>query len=313
MNGTIEDRVFFETKSQFYSRVDIERNRFNLDNEPFRINGNMIDATWNAVEGYPAGTSFRAIAVYNWVSENFKWDTRDFNQGYLYSTASETFKNRKGKCSDFGFLYTSMARVAGLDSRYVLVREAFNGDKTAHACSGVYVKDYSGLVLVDMMVPAWDVKHRSFDPLSDNQVFDLYRDYCLNFNKGDISALSQAAHRFGVDITCAPETIRFTSSHNSNFLRYVAFIALLSTGIFGLKHLSSDFLDGLEIKLHKVVHKPITEESIKSDREKRFEDMLEYVQAKYPGDERFKDIWYTPENYNTIMRIKIDEIKNRIK
>ncbi len=364
MNENLENRILFETREQFYSRFYSERNRLCLDSEPLRVTDEIVGTTWNIVEKYPYNTSYRAIAIYNWISENISKDTRPFDSRYKYSTAAETFRRRKGKCADFAFLYSAMARVAGLESSFVTVFKAYDGDTNPHACSSVRVRDQQGIIFVDPGMSRWDAKHISYNILTDNETTEFYYSYCLNWNRQNPVEFNKASDRFGfkkdrqqVYYYNNPKRTRDLYSHGLN--KHFGYAALLTftiwaginlTGIgaglledlrfslFGnvdyrsngfnlpklnlpdirffssVKDFLPDLFDEFDTLLnhydHKVeVRKPITREIIEKDYRKRFEALLDHYSKRYPDDERFKNIWYSSENYTFLIRLKINEIK----
>lgn len=301
-----------ESKDEFFIRVYKDFSRLSLNCSPYDITSDIIDCTWSIVRGESAGSYDRATELYNWFVGNIKKDFGVMGEGlahYKVKSASETFVNRKGACIDFGFLYTAMARVAGIESYFVHVDEDYKGRTDAHACSGIYVKNSLGLILVDPANGGFDVKHKRFRVLSDDQVKVYYNEYCLAWNSGNVEKFLSVADRMGIamDERVNQEVYRSIP----NFYNFRNF-ALASAFVFAVLVVGSA-LDSFNGKFstanHRVRH--VTEETVRSDRKERFERMVDDLKKNYSNDDRLNYVWY-PNDYLLVSRMYIDNMRRNL-
>lgn|GEM_PF-3173249 len=83
-----------------------------------------------------------------------------------YANASEAFDNGYAQCSEYSFLYTAMAREAGLNASVVHVNVNNNGRPVNHLCVLVTLSD-GREVLVDPAYGEFDIKHMEYSALDD--------------------------------------------------------------------------------------------------------------------------------------------------
>ena len=166
VNNIIEDEFSFR------KRVNENSYRLNFHAEPFRVYSGMISKTYDLVSEYPVGNLNRALSIFNWMDSNFFYDKNTKR----YQIASKTFKTRRGMCLEFGVLYTTLARIAGIESNIVTVDQNYKGESVDHACSSINLD--GKIVLVDVAYHKFDVKHNKYKILSDEDtIFKFYFHY----------------------------------------------------------------------------------------------------------------------------------------
>ena len=85
-------------------------------------------------ELFPAGKTFtqmqKATAIYNYIVRNISYSSVDFRQsGLIPQKPSTTINTRLGDCKDLSTLFVSLASLAGLDARLLLVDTRDRGQK----------------------------------------------------------------------------------------------------------------------------------------------------------------------------------------
>lgn len=78
----------------------------------------------------------KCLALKNWVSDNMKGD-----MGVVLAPASEVIQNRKGTCSEFATLLSSMVRAANIPARYMMGFVYMNGIWGGHAWVEAYINN----------------------------------------------------------------------------------------------------------------------------------------------------------------------------
>jgi len=111
----------------------------------------------------------KALAIYDWMVKHI-----DYEEGGFYGerNAHEVFKAKQGICGEATYLYMLMARYAGLIANYVDVHIDHTGEKVDHACAGVMLDDK--LVLVDIGIGQFDIKHKKYSVLDDSKVLWMH-------------------------------------------------------------------------------------------------------------------------------------------
>lgn len=80
----------------------------------------------------------------------------------------DVFNEKKGNCIEQSFLFVTMARFLGFNSRVAFVSKDNEGDKVNHACSAVDYKD--GYVLIDTTYHKFDINHQQYNIVDDDEV-----------------------------------------------------------------------------------------------------------------------------------------------
>ena len=118
----------------------------------------------------------KAMMIFNWMDQNLSYDN-DFRQNSgKYRTAAEVFRDKKGVCGELSFLYIILTRRSGLKSNYVHVDVDYKGENVNHACAVINLD--GEFIFVDPAYRQFDVKHKRYEVLDDNQLnhrFSLMR------------------------------------------------------------------------------------------------------------------------------------------
>ncbi len=88
-------------------------------------------------------------------------------------------------CQEYGFLYTSLARAAGLRAFVVYVQETCYGEKTDHACAAVFIGKRA--LLVDPAYFWFGVPHKRFQVLDDLGTTALFLSSFVNMERAQIA------------------------------------------------------------------------------------------------------------------------------
>lgn len=88
-----------------------------------------------------------ALTLRRWVSENLSFDA-----GVMLATSSEVLANRRGTCTEFAVLLTTLARSAGIPARYVQGYVYAHGMLAGHAWTEVRIGD--DWLALDAAVPS---------------------------------------------------------------------------------------------------------------------------------------------------------------
>ncbi len=121
----------------------------------------------------------RAKAIFDWIQTNVPYDEQqrlriERNQRGEYRGAEETFDDKTGVCGEQAVLYVAMARVGGLQAKWVKVDVDFRGTPVRHACAAVNV-DVGETILVDPAYHTFDIKHRVWKAWDDDKVIEHFR------------------------------------------------------------------------------------------------------------------------------------------
>jgi len=205
----LEERV--ETKEAFDARVYRNWEKYSIDKKPYDATPAIVDLVWDM-----AGRGcddFRARRILYWFKENFS-STR----GGDYQSASQSFVSKKGLCVNSAILYTTMAKIAGLNSFVALVTKKGNGRPMSHMCSGVYLD--SRLVLVDPSLKVFDPVYREFRVFDDATARSVYYGYILKFNERNKEAAFKFEDKIIKEI---PPHINYRSNYYNQCKKYKEF------------------------------------------------------------------------------------------
>lgn len=116
----------------------------------------------------------KAKAVHDWVTKNITYDTAAYYQGTVdMNTALQVINSKKGLCRDYSFVYASLARSAGLQTK-VVYGDAWNNTSKAyekHAWNEVCID--GKWISVDTTWNAGYVKNKSFVVAATNTYFNM--------------------------------------------------------------------------------------------------------------------------------------------
>lgn len=189
-----------ENRLNFIEMVNREKFYNGLDKKPFDAIPSMISRTFDLIRDVPIdrSTEFnRARAIYDWCRTNIK---REFDSSnvktfkdverleYFHKSASETFELKTGMCVDVSFLYSTMAKIAGVDAGIAAVYVDADGDDCDHMCS--WINFLGNNYLVDVTRSGgFNVRHKKFRVFSENEARDFYNHYSKNYNARNWDAL----------------------------------------------------------------------------------------------------------------------------
>lgn len=132
---------------------------------PFVISPNLVRIIKQHIRDN-ATKEERAKTIYDWIEKNISYG--DLRRYRGYSNTREVLQNKEGVCGEMAFLYIAMARVVGLVANYASIEiDCFN-KKVSHGCAEVDRSKRK--ILVDPAYHRYDVKHKAYEILSDNEV-----------------------------------------------------------------------------------------------------------------------------------------------
>lgn len=206
---SLERRI--ETKDSFERRVYKNWQRLGLDRKPYDATPAMVDAVWEMVGS--SCSDFRARRLLYWFKENY----HGLSDGD-YQSASGTFVSRRGICVDAAVLYTTMAKIAGLESYVALVTKEDNGKPIGHMCSVVYLDNK--LVLVDPQCEVFDPFFAEFRVFEDSTARAAYYNYMIKFNERN----KRAAFKFeGKILQDLRPHVNYRSRYDKQCKKYITF------------------------------------------------------------------------------------------
>lgn len=135
-----------------------------VDN-PFVISSNLVRIIKNHVKGGLTEEE-KAKRIYDWIKNNIQYGNP--KKDYGYSDAEEILQYRKGICGEMAFLYIAMARIVGLKADFASIKRDCDNKKVHHGCAQVDIGKKK--ILVDPAYHTYDVKHKQYKILSDNDV-----------------------------------------------------------------------------------------------------------------------------------------------
>jgi len=136
---------------------------------PFIINSELV----KIIKDYAVNIKNdeeKAQRIFDWMHQNIKYD--NLRKDNRYQNSKETLEHRLGICGEMAFLYITMARAAGLKSKYVSVKVDCDNKKVNHGCAVVYVQNNP--ILVDPAYNKFDVHHRRYKILNDNEITENF-------------------------------------------------------------------------------------------------------------------------------------------
>ncbi len=136
---------------------------------PFVITKDIMNTVRDVCDSYSAKKE-NAMALCEWVVDNIIYGKKKrCNKGYRNSI--ETFQDQEGICGEMSMLYIAMVRSIGIRGSYVDVAVDYEEKKVTHACAMIDVVGNYGLTtLVDPAYRQYDLRHASFNPISDKQL-----------------------------------------------------------------------------------------------------------------------------------------------
>lgn len=136
---------------------------------PFIINSEVV----KIIKDYTSdikNDEEKAKRIFDWMHQNIEYDNlRNDNK---YQNSKETLEHRSGICGEMAFLYITMARAAGLKSKYVSVKVDCDNKKVNHGCAAVYIQNNP--ILVDPAYNKFDIYHRKYKILNDNEITENF-------------------------------------------------------------------------------------------------------------------------------------------
>ncbi|MBS3152648.1 transglutaminase domain-containing protein [Candidatus Woesearchaeota archaeon] len=273
----LKQQFALESKEQFYKRVYQDFDNLNLNKKPFDATQDIIENTWELVCSHPVGGIGRAHAIYGWMIQNFYYDN---NISYYYS-ASETFYSKNGRCCDFSFLYTTMSRIAGVDSNFVWVDDDNNGKKCNHGCSSIKIDN--NLILVDVAYKEFDIRHRRFEIYNDSKTIEHYNQHSFINNASNWSYKKNHRNR--------------SSILSPAFLSGLTTLLIYLGTTFGssVKYELSRYKDELSSFINYEEESEI-ERNVQLEVEKRFQIMLGFLVKEFPNNILIRNAKY-PDDY----------------
>jgi hypothetical protein len=132
---------------------------------PFIINSELV----KIIKDYTAdikNDEEKSKRIFSWIHQNIDYDNLRNNN--RYQNSKETLERKLGICGEMAFLYITMARAAGLRSKYVSVKVDCDNKKVNHGCAVVYIQNNP--ILVDPAYNKFDIHHRKYKILNDNEI-----------------------------------------------------------------------------------------------------------------------------------------------
>jgi hypothetical protein len=112
----------------------------------------------------------KAKSLFNWIEKNVKYDNS--RKVTAYQNSEETINRKLGICGEMAFLYITMARAAGLKSKFVNVDIDCSNRKVNHACAIVNVN--GKFILVDPAYHKFDIQHKKYQIIDDHNAIEEY-------------------------------------------------------------------------------------------------------------------------------------------
>ncbi|MBN2053938.1 transglutaminase domain-containing protein [bacterium] len=148
--------------------------------DPFALSPEMVQITNEVVAPYRRNElRKRAKAIFDWMQKNVPYDEAmkrriESKEKGEYRGADYTLQDRAGVCGEQAVLYIAMARLAGLQAKYVSVKEDYTGKEVSHGCAGINA-DVGEFILVDPAYHQFDIKHKKFEAWDDEKVRAVFR------------------------------------------------------------------------------------------------------------------------------------------
>jgi len=122
----------------------------------------------------------RPRLIFDYLCERISYGTQRRRSDIDYAAGMEVWKNKQGICGEMTYLYVSMARFAGLRANYASVRRDYTGKSVQHACALVQQQNSqksSRSILVDLAYRKFDIAHKSWKQINDEQVWELFKSW----------------------------------------------------------------------------------------------------------------------------------------
>ncbi|GEM_PF-5911252 len=144
------------------------------DNHPFGITQAIVGQTLDTILSTDDDIG-KARAIYDWITKNVAYDKEKGARPRIppYRNANETYADKQGVCVELAYLYTAMARIAGLPCKKVTVTVNNRGEQVSHACAAVMAEGRQ--ILVDPAYHLFDAQHKRYVTLPDDQAVQEYR------------------------------------------------------------------------------------------------------------------------------------------
>ena len=115
--------------------------------------------------------------LFEWCIENIKYgDNKRGRKGYRNSL--EVFNDKEGVCGEMAALYVVMSRTIGINGSFAHVRRDNKNKSVHHACAMIDVPGkYGPVTLVDPAYRTYDIKHESFEPMTDFEIYQTYKSW----------------------------------------------------------------------------------------------------------------------------------------
>lgn len=97
-----------------------------------------IDMLANALTAGLRTDREKAMRIFRWVQQNFKYDD---NYSGPPRDLQQTFDTKKGICSELALVYIAVAKRAGIQADYVHVDINCHDERVCHACAEVTLYD----------------------------------------------------------------------------------------------------------------------------------------------------------------------------
>tara|TARA_Y100000310_G_scaffold343547_1_gene451738 strand:- start:1570 stop:2163 length:594 start_codon:yes stop_codon:yes gene_type:complete len=143
---------------------------------PFVLNNEILNTVKNVYQ--PGFTDKKnAKNIFDWVVRNIGYGKRK-RGGQGYRNSLEVFNDGEGVCGEMSSLYLVMVRSVGIRGSYVDVKRDNRGMSVNHACAMIDVPGRNGgLTLVDPAYREYDVHHQKYEPLTDFEIYQSYKDW----------------------------------------------------------------------------------------------------------------------------------------
>lgn len=119
----------------------------------------------------------RPRSLFDYLHNSVAYGSSRRESNKKYSMSTEVWQHKQGVCGEMAYLYVSLARFAGLQSNYVQVFNDVSGKKVHHACAAVRTSKESPVVCVDIAYHTFDIKHKSWQSICDEQAWELFRSW----------------------------------------------------------------------------------------------------------------------------------------
>ena len=127
----------------------------------------------------------KAKRIFEWMRENIEYDhsVKLRNSEYRYKPAHEVYSTKMAICLDQAFLYTTLVREAGIESKIVFINVDERENEVCHACSSIEID--GDILLVDPAQNKFDAMHRDYKIFSDEEAIRAYFGYRHTYGKNE--------------------------------------------------------------------------------------------------------------------------------